>query len=53
MSCLLPFVVNEIYGEHDFDVPIGKNGDSYDRYLIRVAEMREIMVSDSTSRKGF
>ena len=31
----------EIYGELDFDVPIGKNGDSYDRYLIRVAEMRE------------
>ncbi|MBM5782008.1 MAG: NADH-quinone oxidoreductase subunit D [Pelagibacterales bacterium] len=31
----------EIYSELDFDVPIGKNGDSYDRYLIRVAEMRE------------
>ncbi len=31
----------EIYGELDFDVPIGKNGDSYDRYLIRVAEMHE------------
>ncbi len=31
----------EIYGKLDFDVPIGKNGDSYDRYLIRVAEMRE------------
>jgi NADH-quinone oxidoreductase subunit D len=31
----------EIYGELDFDIPIGKNGDSYDRYLIRVAEMRE------------
>ena len=31
----------EIYGELDFDVPIGKNGDSYDRYLIRVEEMRQ------------
>ncbi len=31
----------EIYSELDFDIPIGKNGDSYDRYLIRVAEMRE------------
>jgi len=31
----------EIYGELDFDVPIGKNGDSYDRYLIRVQEMYE------------
>ncbi len=31
----------EIYGELDFDIPIGKNGDSYDRYLIRVEEMRQ------------
>ncbi len=31
----------EIYGELDFDIPVGKNGDSYDRYLIRVEEMRE------------
>jgi len=31
----------EIYGELDFDVPIGKHGDSYDRYLIRVEEMRQ------------
>jgi NADH-quinone oxidoreductase subunit D len=31
----------EIYNELDFDIPIGKNGDSYDRYLIRVYEMRE------------
>ena len=25
----------------DFDIPIGKNGDCYDRYLIRVEEMRQ------------
>ncbi len=31
----------EIYGELDFDIPVGINGDSYDRYLIRVQEMRE------------
>jgi len=31
----------EIYSELDFDIPIGKNGDSYDRYQIRVAEMYE------------
>jgi len=31
----------ETYGELDFDVPVGKNGDSYDRYLIRVEEMRQ------------
>lgn len=31
----------EVYDELDFDIPIGKNGDSYDRYLVRVQEMRE------------
>lgn len=31
----------EVYAELDFDVPVGKNGDSYDRYLIRVEEMRQ------------
>ena len=31
----------EVYGELDFDIPVGKHGDSYDRYLIRVAEMHE------------
>lgn len=30
-----------VYGELDFDVPIGSVGDVYDRYLVRVAEMRE------------
>ena len=29
----------EIYDQLDFQIPIGKNGDCYDRYLIRVAEM--------------
>lgn len=31
----------EVYDKMEFDVPIGKNGDSYDRYLIRVEEMRQ------------
>ena len=31
----------ECYAELDFDIPIGKNGDCYDRYLIRMLEMRE------------
>ena len=31
----------ECYGEFDFDIPIGKNGDCYDRYCIRMQEMRE------------
>jgi NADH-quinone oxidoreductase subunit D len=31
----------ECYSEFDFDIPVGKNGDCYDRYLIRMQEMRE------------
>lgn len=31
----------EVYEERDFEVPVGTNGDCYDRYLIRIAEMRE------------
>ncbi len=31
----------EAYGEVEFDVPVGKNGDTYDRYLVRIAEMRQ------------
>lgn len=31
----------EVYDRMDFDIPIGRNGDSYDRYLVRVQEMRE------------
>jgi NADH-quinone oxidoreductase subunit D len=31
----------EIYGELDFQIPVGKNGDCYDRYLVRMEEMRQ------------
>lgn len=31
----------EVYEELTFAVPVGKNGDCYDRYLVRMAEMRE------------
>jgi NADH-quinone oxidoreductase subunit D len=31
----------EVYADMDFDVPVGKNGDCFDRYLVRMAEMRQ------------
>ena len=31
----------EVYDQVDFDIPVGTNGDSYDRYLVRVEEMRQ------------
>ncbi|MEO1102256.1 MAG: NADH-quinone oxidoreductase subunit D, partial [Pseudomonadota bacterium] len=31
----------ECYEEFEFQIPIGKNGDNYDRYLIRMEEMRQ------------
>jgi NADH-quinone oxidoreductase subunit D len=31
----------DVYEDMDFDIPIGKNGDCYDRYLVRVEEMRQ------------
>jgi len=34
----------EIYDKLNFNIPVGKNGDCYDRYLIRMQEMRESLV---------
>ena len=31
----------DVYDEIDFDIPIGKKGDCFDRYLVRVEEMRQ------------
>ncbi len=31
----------DVYAELNFDIPVGKHGDCYDRYLVRIAEMRE------------
>ena len=31
----------DVYDQMDFDVPVGVNGDTYDRYLVRVEEMRQ------------
>ena len=31
----------EVYDRLDFDIPVGKHGDCYDRYLVRMQEMRE------------
>ena len=31
----------EMYDQLDFKIPVGRNGDCYDRYLMRIAEMRE------------
>ncbi|MCC0056940.1 MAG: NADH-quinone oxidoreductase subunit D [Rhodobiaceae bacterium] len=48
----------ECYAEMDFDIPIGKHGDCYDRYLIRMEEMRQSIrimkqcVEELSSQKG-
>ena len=31
----------EVYANMDFDIPVGKNGDCYDRYLVRMEEFRQ------------
>jgi len=31
----------DVYSRMDFDIPVGSNGDTYDRYLVRVEELRQ------------
>lgn len=33
----------EVYDQLDFDIPVGKNGDCYDRYLVRLEEIKQSM----------
>src|SRR5215470_9363792 len=48
----------ECYSEFDFDIPIGKHGDCYDRYLVRMEEMRQAVrimkqcIDKLSSREG-
>ena len=44
----------ECYDEFDFRIPVGRNGDCYDRYLCRMAEMREStrIISGAVERLG-
>jgi NADH-quinone oxidoreductase subunit D len=40
------------YSEFEFDIPTGQNGDTYDRYLVRVAEMRQSLRIISQAVEG-
>ena len=33
----------EVYDRMEFDIPVGRNGDCWDRYLVRMLEMRELL----------
>jgi NADH-quinone oxidoreductase subunit D len=40
------------YSQFQFDIPTGQNGDTYDRYLVRVAEMRQSLRIISQAVEG-
>ena len=39
--CNLSSITDQVYDRFDFDVPLGLDGDSWDRHYVRVQEMRE------------
>ena len=45
----------ECYDEFDFEVPVGNNGDCYDRYLVRMEEMRQsvAIIRQAIEKKNF
>jgi NADH-quinone oxidoreductase subunit D len=45
-GCGVPYDIRKadpyaVYDRFDFAIPVGENGDSYDRFLVRMAEMKE------------
>ena len=41
----------ECYEEMDFDIPVGKHGDNYDRQVIRMEEMRQAIEDHAAMRR--
>ena len=41
----------ECYEEMEFDIPVGRNGDNYDRQVIRMEEMRAVDENHETMRR--
>lgn len=56
-ACGIPYDLRrlrpyEVYDELDFDVPVGENGDCYDRYIVRLREIEESarLIRQATAR---
>ena len=42
----------DVYDRMDFDIPVGKTGDCYDRYLVRMEEMSNPIASSGNASNG-